>query len=455
MRSNKKPQPTSKQIIVVGAGVAGLAAAERLGAAGFDVTVFEARERIGGRIFTVHDQATGRPVELGAEFVHGKPTEILSIARKHRLKLLEVSGEQWRVDENGQLRNPGDFFAEVDQVLRQMKTSKRDRSFLEFIERCCPRADQERVKKLAAGYIEGFNAARLDQISVNALVREQKAEEEIDGDRGFRIVGGYQRLVDAMCSRLDRRRVKLLTGSAVKSINWRRGEVSVNVLESGRQGSSLEANHVASAAIITLPLGVLQTSADEAGYIRFDPQLPRRTTTAITLLRMGQVMRVTLAFRESFWEQIPARGQAALKNLSFLFSSDPVFPTWWTQMPEHIPIITGWSPSDRSARLWDKPLSFVVEEAVAALSRLVGVDRSFIEKCLISVHAHDWNSDPFARGAYSYVGVGGNNAQRQLAEPVARTLYFAGEATEFEGHHGTVHGAIASGYRAAKQVVER
>jgi monoamine oxidase len=168
---------------------------------------------------------------------------------------------------------------------------------------------------------------------------------------------------------------------------------------------------------------------------------------------MGQVMRVTLAFRESFWERMPARGQMALKNLSFLFSSDPVFPTWWTQMPERIPIITGWSPSDRSAPLWGKPLSFVADEALAALSRLLGMDRSFLEKCLVSAHAHDWHSDPFTRGAYSYVGVGGTGAQRRVAQTVAHTLYFAGEATEYESHHGTAHGAIATGYRAGRQVI--
>jgi len=434
---------------VIGAGVAGLAAAGRLSSGGFDVTVLEAQHRVGGRIFTLHDPMTYSPVELGAEFVHGRPKEIFSLARADKLKLLEVGGQEWRIEE-GRLQHPHDFFSEVDKVLRQMKRRKKDRSFQEFLQECCLTPSQEAQKKWAAAYIEGFNAARIDEISVNSLLRERKAEEKIHGDRAFRIEGGYQKLLHSLCSRLDQRRVKLLTGRIVTAIHWRKGEVNVDTIAAQTQTPE---TLPARAAIVTLPLGVLQAGAGETGYVRFDPPLPEQVREAAGLLRMGQVVRITLCFREGFWESIPIRGRSALKDLSFLFSSDPVFPTWWSRMPERVPVLTGWSPSDRSAPLWRKPASFVCAQALAALSRLLGIEVSFLEERMASFYTHDWHSDPFARGAYSYVAVGGENAQRVLAQPVQHTLFFAGEATEYQGHHGTVHGAMATGCRAARQTI--
>src|SRR5579859_159427 len=449
MARRKKTRAEREQVIEIGAGVAGLAAAGQLSSAGVEVTLLEGSKRVGGRIFTAHDPETDSPAEMGAEFVHGRPREIFSLAKKDKLQLIEADGAEWRIEE-GRLQHPHGFFSEVDKVLRQMKRRKQDWSFQEFLQECCPTPSQEARKKWAAAYIEGFNAARIDEISVNSLLRERRAEEKIHGDSAFRIEGGYQKLVHSLCSRLDPRRVELLTGRIVTAIRWRKGEVSVDTMAAQTQTPE---TLTARAAIVTLPLGVLQAGADEPGYVRFDPPLPEKVRQAAGLLRMGQVVRITLCFRESFWESLPIRRQSALKDLSFLFSSDPVFPTWWSRMPERVPVLTGWSPGDRSAPLWRKPASFICTEALAALGRLLGIEVSFLEERLASFYTHDWHSDPFARGAYSYGAVGGENAQRLLSQPVQHTLFFAGEATEYEGHHGTVHGAMATGYRAARQTI--
>lgn len=448
MARGKKTRFEREHVIVIGAGVAGLAAAERLSSHGFDVTVLEASKRIGGRIFTTYDTATDHPIELGAEFVHGRPKEILSLAQKYGLQLVEVEGEQWRLD-CGRLEHPRDFFAEVDKVLGQMKRSKWDRSFEELLNQCCPALEQEEQKKWAARYIEGFNAARISEISVNSLVREQKAEEKIDGERAFRIKGGYQKLVDGLSSSLDPARVRILTGHAVTAIDWRKGEVRVDAHLAG--DDSIE-SVTARAAVVTLPLSILQVGADDAGHVRFSPPLPEKNRAA-GLLRMGQAVRVTLVFRERFWERMPVRGQALLRNLGFLFSSDRLFPTWWSLMPDHAPILTGWSPSQRAASLVGKPAAYIAGSAVAALVDIIAAEEALLEQSLEDYYNHEWISDPYVRGAYSYVAVGGENAQRDLAEPVECTLFFAGEATEYEGHHGTVHGAIATGHRAAREII--
>jgi monoamine oxidase len=448
MARKQKTQTEREQVIVIGAGAAGLAAAGRLSEHGFDVTVFEASKRVGGRIFTSYDAATGHAVEMGAEFVHGKPKEIFSLAQKDGLELVEVKGEQWRI-EDGRVEHPRDFFTEVEKILEGMKRRKQDRSFEEFLNECCPPSREEKLKKWAAAYIEGFNAARISEISVNSLVREAKAEDKIEGERAFRIGAGYQKLIDSLWSRLDPGRVRVITDRAVTAIRWRKHEVTVDAYSTAE--SSIE-SVTARAAVITLPLGVLQVPAGEPGHVRFDPLLPKKSRAA-GMLRMGHVVRVTLVFRESFWESMRVCGQAPLENLSFLFSSNPLFPTWWTLMPVRAPILTGWSPSDRNLPLRSKPAAFAVGAAMAALADLLGVSHSFLGDYLDSYYSHDWHSDPFVRGAYSYAAVGGENAQSELAEPVEDTLFFAGEATEYQGHHGTVHGAMATGHRATREII--
>jgi monoamine oxidase len=139
--------------------------------------------------------------------------------------------------------------------------------------------------------------------------------------------------------------------------------------------------------------------------------------------------------------------------MSFLFGQDDWFPTWWTANPAKIPIITGWAPFRSAERLSGKSPSFVAEHSLQTLSTLLRVSQSELEKILEDAHFHDWQTDPYSRGAYSYGKVGANEAQQILTEPIDDTLYFAGEATDTTGNNGTVHGAIASGYRAAQQIL--
>jgi len=174
---------------------------------------------------------------------------------------------------------------------------------------------------------------------------------------------------------------------------------------------------------------------------------------------MGKVIRVTLCFRERFWQKIKSPEEnKTLSNLSFLFSHDShddLFPTWWTQMPEHIPIITGWAPAKSAESLAGMTEGRVIEKALEALSNLLHIGEPHVQSHLVAAYFHDWDSDPFSRGAYSYAKAGGEGCQQTLAAPIANTLFFAGEHTDSSGHNGTVHGAIASGKRAAQEILER
>jgi monoamine oxidase len=141
-----------------------------------------------------------------------------------------------------------------------------------------------------------------------------------------------------------------------------------------------------------------------------------------------------------------------MPQLSFLFAGDPVMSTWWTAHPVVAPLLTGWAAGPRAARLANESEDAIADEAVAALSRVLGMDRADLDKLVVGRYVHNWGRDPFAGGGYSYVRAGGLDAPAALAAPVDDTLFFAGEATNTQGHTGTVHGALQSGYQAAAAI---
>ena len=122
-------------------------------------------------------------------------------------------------------------------------------------------------------------------------------------------------------------------------------------------------------------------------------------------------------------------------------------------MPERLPIITGWAAARCAERLTGMAEGHIVDQALDSLSALLQMKKSDVHSQLAAAHFHDWNADPYSLGAYSYVKVGGEGCQKTLGAAVERTLFFAGEATDVSGHNGTVHGAIASGKRAAAEVL--
>lgn len=422
-------------VVIVGGGVAGLQAAARLCAAGLKVTLLEARQYLGGRIRTLRMPGE-EPVELGAEFVHGRPPEILSIAEAAGLGLREVTGEPWFSD-RGRLAPAGKSFAAIERVLRKMaEPQERDRSFREFIDERFP--EETDAKADAIRYVEGFHAASPERISVRGLVQGEAASAEIEGERHYWAAQGYDALVSYLHAQI-RDSAEVLLGTVVRELRWRQGRVEVQgELES--EALSL----VAPRALITLPLAVLQ-----AGSVRFDPELSEKHEP-LRRLEMGAALRITFRFRHRFWEELQGGG---LRGMSFLFSRDPEVPTWWAR-PDTCQL-TGWAGGPRGTRMAECSEGEFTQRALGALAMILGVERGRVESEVESAHTHNWVTDPYCRGGYSYVAVGGEDAPRKLAAPVADTLFFAGEATEFTGHISTVNGAMASGVRAANEILDR
>lgn len=423
--------PIHNDVVVVGAGMAGLTAARTLAEAGLKVLVVEAQDRIGGRIWTRHigDEA----IELGAEFIHGRPPELWALIDEAGLETYERRGTQICFEDEA-LRDCGGEMDTIFEPLEKLKKFKgTDISFAEYLDREQTPMEERRGM---IGYVEGFNAADHRVVSAASLGAQQKAEDASGSDHNYRLRGGYDQLPRYLSERITEFGSKVLTGTPVKEIRW--GQSRVEVV------SELW-NFSAPQAVITLPLAVLQS-----GSVKIAPQ-PNQILKAAEHLRMGQARRFTLLFSEKFWEKLPP--QPALGELGFLFSFSEMPPVWWTPHPEPSHTITGWVGGPRSAALTGLDAKTLASKACTALERIFGLQKKGIHGLLKGCYTHDWQHDRFTLGAYSYVATGGLDASRQMTQPVEDTLFFAGEHTDVTGHWGTVHAAMRSGLRVAEQIL--
>jgi monoamine oxidase len=430
-------------VLVIGAGMAGLAAARELGKAGLTVRVLEARDRVGGRVWTVRDGASPVPIELGAEFIHGRPPETWQIVRAANLAAYEIAGDVWR-SQSGTLEQSNGPWDESDTIFERMERwDGPDQSFQEFLETQC-RDTSPQAQQRATSFVEGFNAAVAERVGIHSLVGEQRAAATIEGQRSFRILSGYDAVAQQLRADFELEQVALHLNTIVTALNWRRG--AVEMLARSRAGHELEPFR-ATCALITLPLGVLQAPPEAPGAVRFTPALDSKRA-ALGQLVMGQVVKIGLRFHSPFWER-----DGRLSSMSYLLSQATAVPTWWSVYPAQAPLLIGWAAGPAAEKLALRGDAFVIDQAIGSLAQALGVERRLVAAELEAWYFHDWQADPFARGAYSYVLVGGLAARAALAQPVEDTLFFAGEATNTDGHTATVHGAIASGRRAAREVI--
>jgi monoamine oxidase len=435
-------------VLIIGAGAAGLAAARDLSAAGVKVVVLEARERVGGRIHTHHDSIV--PIELGAEFVHGKDPRLLQIIEAAGVPFCDVTDRHWYF-ENGVLSNTHDFWNKLTALMDLLPLDQPDRSFQEFLDSLPNDEATVRAKSVATRYVQGFHAADVDRVGVHGLIKTKEAEDEIDGGKSFRILGGYDIVTETLRDEAQAEGAVVHLNTIVKELRWSRNHVEAVCIADKRLQL-----FAGSRAVITLPLGVLQARHHQRGAVRFVPELPREKQAAIDGLAMGHAIRIILQFCERFWENLDLPGTKHREDLSELgfihFPGAPV-PTWWTLLPVRAPVIVGWVGGPDAEKFIDRGKEYAVEQGLGSLEKILGVPQNRLRKLLVASHSHDWGSDPLSRGAYAYIPVNGLEAQRGLARALDDTLFFAGEATSV-GHFGTVHGAIHTGQQAAKEILE-
>jgi monoamine oxidase len=423
-------------VIVIGAGASGLVAARALREAGREPLVLEARNRAGGRIHTLRDGAFPIPVEAGAEFVHGKPPALLRLLQDSGLHAAPAEGRHV-LARDGELLDGEALWSSVRKKLGAL-TAEREESVRARLEAPDFRAETSAEDRaLAASFLSGFNAADLDRASIEAILQQTRAAAEIEGDSLSRVREGYGALADALA-----RDLSIVLGACVEEVRW--GEDVVVVSAKTRDGM-LRAS--APCVLVTLPLGVLRARPPALGAVRFVPELPRWKQNAIEGLEMGAVVKVLLLFHAAPWQALPA-----LQDLHFLSIPGAAFPAWWVPRPFDAPVLTGWAAGPAADALAGKSDEALIRIGLETLSDALSVERRALLATLEHAAAFDWSRDPFARGAYSWVPVGQLGCEETLARAIDDRLFFAGEATEWHGHCATVHGAIASGLRAADEI---
>jgi len=447
--ANTRGSRRDADVIVIGAGAAGLAAANVLVENGLDVLLLEARDRTGGRIDTAASPQTGMPIEFGAEFIHGVAAPIRELAERCGLLTYDVSGQRFE-HTSRRLRVARDYSARLDRVMGRLDAHRSpDRSFAEAM-----RANRGSLsaadRSLATRFVEGFEAADATLVSERWLARAGWPGRDVRESRVGRLLDGYVSLVHALARPLGAR---IRLGAVVSDVRWRPGHVEVAY----RRVRGRRRTCSARAVLVTVPLGVMQAAPDARGAIRFDPPAPA-LARSLSLGIMGPVHRLVLRFGEPFWlEPAFARRLDAppLERMTFLQSRRPLaFSVWWTSYPVYAPMLVAWCGGSRAAQLARRTARELEQLAIESLASMFRMTPARLATRLVRTYQHDWLADPFSRGAYSYARVGGARCSERLAQPVEGTIWYAGEAADTVASMGTVHGAIASGQRAARAIAE-
>ena len=380
----------------------------------------------------------------GAEFVQGRIPALLGLARQAGLPIVELDGARW-LARAGQRTRAEEVLPRLDQILSRPPRlrAEDDQSFEQFLASRGPDTSLADPGGLVRSWIEVCDAADPARVSIRSIMREREAERQIEGHRAFRLVTGYDSIAHALQAHIppDRGRVHLET--IVTDIHWAPGAVGVETRGApGAGGGSFTARRL----VVALPLGVLQADPTEMGGVRLTPP-PGDKDHAVLGLEMGHVVKLVFAFKERFWEP------AFPDEVGSLLAPDEPFRGWWTGYPLFAPILVAWAGGPAADTLAGLDRQQRVDRALDSLAHLVRVPRAVVDNQVVAWDTHDWAADPFARGAYSYVRVGGLQAQAILARPVENTLFFAGESTELAGHQATVRGAVSAGQRAADEVL--
>ncbi len=430
LRAQPASTQPAKSVLIIGAGLAGLACAKALQQQGFQVKIVEGRNRSGGRIYT-STHWPDLPLDLGASWIHGVNGNPLT-ALADSIKARRVLTSYERVATYA--GNGGLLTAAQQQLLEQISTQ---------LQQALQQAQQQDVDQS----IDAALATLRQQLSaqpqaltylnfgLSGMIEQEYAGSSSElsaqwydsalsfaGDDAL-FLDGYRVLTDWLAKGLD-----IVLNQPVDRIDWTQTKP---VVSCGQQ------QYTADYLVVTLPLGVLQQQ-----QVRFEPALPAAKQHAIQQLGMGVLNKCYLRFEKAFW---PA-------DVDWLEYVAPQHGEWteWLSLVRSAgqPVLLGFNAATQGRALEQLTDQQIVDSAMQTLRRMFGnhiptpVDHQISR----------WATDPFAGGSYSFTPVGATPELRdELAAPLANRLFFAGEATNRQ-YYGTAHGAYLSGLRAGAEI---
>lgn len=416
-------------------------AAYTLVKAGKRVIVLEACNRTGGRIHTIHDASFFNHAELGAEFVHGDLPLSLELLRKAGLSYKPAAGKMWHYS-NGTFKHDAAMVEGWDLLIKKLHALKDDMSLNEFLKAHFYETKFDGLKDSVRRYAAGYDTADAAKLSAFAMRNEWEKE---DDSAQYRIDSGYCSLVNFLCNEIRQAGGVIYLNAPVNRVLWQPGKATIHTAD----GDTYEAAKV----VFAIPLGVWQAPANAKGQIKITPQIPAYQQ-ALHKLGFGAIIKVLLQFDEPFWEDAATEQLAgkALDDMMFLFSDEAV-PTWWTQLPDNTPLLTGWLGGPAASRRAGYTNQQIMHEAVESLAHIFNRSAEALKDKLVAWHVANWTAEPYIYGSYAYDTVHTTEALEFLRPGIEDTLYFAGEFMYQGSSMGTVEAALVTGRGVAERIL--
>lgn len=424
---------SSIQTLIIGAGAAGLMAAYKLVKAGHKITVLEARNRLGGRIHTIHNDGSSERAELGAEFIHGDLPVTKRLLDEAGIKYYKSGFEMWQY-KDGKFTQNEEFVEGWGEFLEKLDELQEDMTMHDFLQKYFAGEANAELRKRVENYIAGYDTANPRDASAFALREEWNNE---DDDAQHLIEGGYGAMIHYLAAEIRNTGNEIVLNATVTNIEWKQGSVKVSTAEN----TAYEADR----AIIALPLGVLQT-----GTINFQPELPH--SDAINDIGFGWLIKILLDFDEVFWENNGITHHSGKEPVTRFFFTSQAVPAFWSQAGSKQ--LTGWLGGLPANQRKNSPNEEILQLTLESLSKVFGISSAELKNKLTAWHVANWTSDPHTLGSYSYNKLESSKARKTLLEPVESTIYFSGEYLYDGPAIGTVEAALTSGKDVTEKIAD-
>lgn len=414
-------------IVIVGAGAAGLMAARELSKTQSNILIIEAAAFAGGRIRAITGKGFTIPVEGGAEFVHGNLPFTIQLLKEAGIGFKAVEGKIMQ-HKNGALKQQEDFMIGNEDMYKPLQQLGVDMTVKDFLDQYFSDSAHAEMRTSVTRFIEGYEAADITRASVLAM----RGDLIHDDEEQYRIEGGYNKLVEYLYTQCISNGCTFHLSEIVKQITWEPGSAIIKT-----DIGSYRAKKV----LITVPIGILQQELNQQTAIQFRPAITNKYTAA-KILGSGNVIKVLLEFDTHFWPE----------NMGFLFS-DEAIPTWWTQLPDKSNLLTGWLGGPKTEQYKNIADGIILEAALTSLSNMFNLPADTLNMQLKAWHVANWQQEPFIQCAYTYATVGSESAKEVLKQPEANTVFFAGEAIYTGTAAGTVEAALTSAVNVVRDIL--